>query len=69
LEALLAVFPDAAFISPKMIRDPVRYQMGMLAGLPRPLRAMLRPNARWLARLAPTWIYMLRKRSNGNPAR
>jgi 2-polyprenyl-3-methyl-5-hydroxy-6-metoxy-1,4-benzoquinol methylase len=69
LEALLAVFPDATFISPKMIRDPVRYQMGMLAGLPRPLRAMLRPNASWLARLAPTWIYMLRKRSNGNPAR
>jgi len=61
LRGLLAPFTEIAFVSPGMLRAPRRYAMGALARWPRPARALLALAAPLLARLAPTWIYMLRK--------
>lgn len=63
LPGLLAPFADVAFISPQILRDPSRYGMPRIAAWPRGLRALLALAAPVAARLAPTWIYMLRKRT------
>jgi len=58
--ALLARFPDARFISTEMLREPCRYEFDNFSRWPASLRrAVLAAGV--LPRLAPTWIYMLRK--------
>lgn len=59
LRSLLAPFGEIRFISPRMLREPERYGFPQLAHWP--ARAALRFGAGIVARLAPTWIYMLRK--------
>lgn len=61
LAALFAPFAEIAFVSPAMLREPERYAIDAVARWPAPLRAMLRASAPLAARLAPTWIYVLRK--------
>ena len=61
LAALLAPFAEIVFVSPQMLREPDRYAMDTIARWPAALRAMLRFGAPTAARLAPTWIYVLRK--------
>jgi SAM-dependent methyltransferase len=67
LTSLFAPFADVAFISPRMLREPERYAMDAIAGWPSPLRVLVHVGAPIAARLAPTWIYMLRK--EGGPRR
>jgi SAM-dependent methyltransferase len=61
LRALLAPFATVALISPRMLRAPARYGFDALDRLPRALRAGVALAAPLVARLAPTWIFMLRK--------
>ena len=62
LAALFAPFAEIAFVSPRMLREPERYAIDGVSRWPAPLRALLRIGAPIAARLAPTWIYVLRKR-------
>ena len=61
LTALFGPFAEIVFVSPQMLRDPTRYEMGAIARWPSPLRALLAATAPLAARLAPTWIFVLRK--------
>lgn len=63
LTALFAPFAHAAFVSPQMLREPERYAMDAIARWPAGVRALVRVGAPVAARLAPTWIYVLRKAS------
>jgi len=61
LAALFAPFAQVAFVSPQMFREPERYAMDAITGWPAAFRVLLRLGAPIAARLAPTWIYVLRK--------
>jgi SAM-dependent methyltransferase len=61
LRSLFAPFAAAELVSPAMLRDPVRYEFRGIAALPRPLRQAIARFAGPLARLAPTWIWVLRR--------
>lgn len=61
LRKLLAPFSDVRFISTQMLRDPRRFEFRQFARWPSPMRRIAL-TAGVLPRLAPTWIYMLRKR-------
>jgi SAM-dependent methyltransferase len=66
LAALFEPFAQVAFVSPQMLREPERYAMDAITRWPVALRAVLGALAPIAARLAPTWIYVLRKaRSEG----
>ena len=60
LRGLLRPFERIEFISARMLRDPERYGFPQLARWPAAVREVLLAGG-VLARLAPTWIYMLRK--------
>jgi len=60
LGALLAPFTDVRFISSDLLREPERFGFGGFARWPASLRYALLTGG-VLPRLAPTWIYMLRK--------
>lgn len=61
LRKLLTPFTDVRFISTHMLRDPERFEFRQFARWPSSLRRITL-TAGVLPRLAPTWIYMLRKR-------
>jgi len=61
LRSLFALFAGAELVSPAMLRDPLRYEFRSIAALPRPLRQVIARVAGPLARLAPTWIWVLRR--------
>jgi len=61
LRGLLAPFEQIEFISPAMLRAPERFEFPRLARLPRILRKVIGQSSAVVARVAPTWIYMLRK--------
>ena len=60
LKKLFARFTDVRFISTDLLREPERFGFGGFARLPASLRHLLLTRG-VLPRLAPTWIYMLRK--------
>ena len=60
LASLLAPFTDVRFISTDLLREPERFGFGGFARWPASLRRVLLTRG-VLPRLAPTWIYMLRK--------
>lgn len=62
LRGLLRPFERIDFISPAMLRAPGRFGLTGLARLPLLLRNAIALASGAVARLAPTWIYMLRKR-------
>lgn len=59
--ALFAPFETVEFISPRMLRAPARFEFRALARLPGMTRPLLVAVSGIAARLAPTWIYLLRK--------
>jgi SAM-dependent methyltransferase len=61
LAALFEPFAEVAFVSPQMLREPERYALDQITRGPAAFRAMLGAFAPIAARLAPTWIYVLRK--------
>jgi SAM-dependent methyltransferase len=61
LRSLFSDFARAEFVSPAMLRDPVRYEFPGLAGLPRTARGAVATCAWPVAMLAPTWIWMLHR--------
>jgi ubiquinone/menaquinone biosynthesis C-methylase UbiE len=61
LRSLLTPFDDVRFISTQMLRNPKRFEFRQFAGWPSSARRIAL-TAGLLPRLAPTWIYMLRKR-------
>ncbi|HKP67476.1 MAG TPA: class I SAM-dependent methyltransferase, partial [Casimicrobiaceae bacterium] len=61
LRRMLAPFVDVRFISTQMLRDPERFEFRQFARWPSSVRRITL-TAGLLPRLAPTWIYMLRKR-------
>ncbi|HSC98868.1 MAG TPA: class I SAM-dependent methyltransferase [Casimicrobiaceae bacterium] len=61
LRALFAPFARVEFISPRMLREPERFEFPALARLPALLRPVLALGSNVVARLAPTWIYLLEK--------
>ena len=62
LRSLFAPFAAAEFISPRMLRDPDRYGFPALVRVEKLARPLLGFAGGAIARAAPTWIYMLRKR-------
>ena len=60
LHALVRPFADARFISTDMLREPERFGFARFARWPKGVRRLLLAQG-VLPRLAPTWIYMLRK--------
>jgi len=60
LHELLHPFADVRFISTDLLREPERFGFDRFARWPASLRRMLLTGG-VLPRLAPTWIYMLRK--------
>ena len=61
LRGLFEGFAAAELISPAMLRQPGRYGFPRLARLPRTLRVVVAASSGLVARLAPTWIFMLRR--------
>jgi hypothetical protein len=61
LASLFDDFDAVELISAKMLREPARYGFPALARLPVPLLAVLRWASPLVARVAPTWIYLLRR--------
>ena len=61
IAGLLTPFTDVRFISTDMLREPARFGFPQLARWPAGVRRLLLARG-LLPRLAPTWIYMLRKR-------
>jgi 2-polyprenyl-3-methyl-5-hydroxy-6-metoxy-1,4-benzoquinol methylase len=61
LRALFTPFADATFISARMLAEPERFGLPGAARLPSRARRWLSAFGGAAARLAPTWIYMLRK--------
>lgn len=61
LPRLFESFAQAAFISPRMLAEPDRFEFDRIARWPSPIRSLLARFSGAVARLAPTWIYMLRK--------
>ncbi len=61
IRSLFSEFARAEFVSPAMLRNPVRYQFAELARMPRVLRGMIAACAWPAALLAPTWIWILRR--------
>jgi SAM-dependent methyltransferase len=64
LAGLLAPFDSVRFVSPQMLADPARYRFPQLTRHA-VARVTVRMGARIVARLAPTWIYVMRKRVQG----
>jgi SAM-dependent methyltransferase len=60
LHEILRPFKDARFISTAMLREPDRFGFARFAQWPKAVRRLLLTQG-VLPRLAPTWIYMLRK--------
>ena len=61
LRELFAPFARADFISPRMLRAAERFEFEAVARLPAIARPLLVLLSGAVARLAPTWIYLLRK--------
>ncbi len=61
LRGLFRPFEQVEFISPAMLRAPERFGFPQLARLPAILRRVVDLSSGVAARVAPTWIYMLRK--------
>jgi SAM-dependent methyltransferase len=61
LRTLFADFGSAELVSPTMLREPQRYGFPAIAHLPAPIRRVIALLASPLARLAPTWIWLLRR--------
>jgi SAM-dependent methyltransferase len=61
MRELFAPFATAEFISPRMLRAPERFEFRALARWPTLSRPLLAAFSGIAARLAPTWIYLLRK--------
>jgi SAM-dependent methyltransferase len=58
---LFAPFATAEFVSPSMLRAPERFEFRGLARWPTVMDPLLAVFSGIVARLAPTWIYLLRK--------
>ena len=67
LRELLAPFAELTLVSAQMLRRPSRYGFTEIERLPRPMRQALALAAPLVARLAPTWIFLLRKRAVPKP--
>jgi SAM-dependent methyltransferase len=64
LRRLLEAFGEASFVTPELLADPVRYELG--GALRRaPVRHAVRALARPLAYAAPTWHWLLRRPRRG----
>lgn len=61
LRELFAPYARAEFISPRMLRAPEQFEFQAVARLPAIARPVLALLSDVVARLAPTWIYLLRK--------
>ena len=61
LRGLFEGFSAAELISSAMLREPGRYGFPRLAQLPRALRKGVAASSEVVARLAPTWIFLLRR--------
>ena len=61
MRELFSPFATAEFISPRMLRAPERFEFQGLARWPTVSRPLLAALSGLAARLAPTWIYLLRK--------
>jgi hypothetical protein len=69
LARLFEPFARADFISPPMLRDPKRYGFPAIARWGPIARPLLALAGAPITRLAPTWIYMLRKTGAGQDLR
>ena len=61
MRELFASFTTVEFISPRMLRAPERFEFRALVHWPAFARPLLAALSGIAARLAPTWIYLLRK--------
>ncbi len=61
LHQLFEGFSSTRFISPLMLREPGRFGLAKLAAMPAVVRAILAISSDLAARLAPTWIWLLRR--------
>jgi 2-polyprenyl-3-methyl-5-hydroxy-6-metoxy-1,4-benzoquinol methylase len=54
-------FVSIRLVSPQMLRAPARFEFPQLVALPAPARRMIAAASAVAARLAPTWIFILRR--------